>query len=226
MKRQGSDQQPVLDVLRQLPRGTRIALGVLAVTILIAVGALPFAFAAVEEADAEFRRLRAATNQTRGEAQQAVMDYDYVVANADRYKNALGRGVLDPQDRLDARQRLDTLMSEAYLVRMGFEMAAAVTQQGPGGFDLITTPIKMEVSAMLDRDIFVLLRDLEDAFPGYGVLRGFRLTRGDAVTDEALRRVTAGEPLPFVTGSVTLEWRSATAPGGQGAGGQGAGAGQ
>ncbi len=215
MKRQGTDLKVVLDFLRQLPRGARVALGVLAATTVIALGALPFAFAAVEEADGQFRRLRAATNQARGEAQQAALDYDYVVANTGRYKNALERGVLDPQDRLDARQRLDTLMNQTYLVRMGYEMAAAVNQQGPGGHDLVTTPIKMEVSAMLDRDIFVLLRDLEDAFPGYGVLRGFRLSRGDAATDEALRRVTAGEPLPFVTGSITLEWRSATAPGGR-----------
>lgn len=218
MKRQGADLKVVLDFLHQLPRGARVALGVLTLTIVIALGALPFAFAAVDEAEGQLRRLRAATNQARGEAQQAALDYDYVVANTDRYKNALERGVLTPQDRLDARQRLDTLMNETYLVRMGYEMAAAVIQQGPGGHEMVTTPIKMEVSAMLDRDIFELLRDLENAFPGYGVLRGFNLARGDAVTDEALRRIKAGEPLPFITGSVTVEWRSATAPGGPGGG--------
>ncbi|MFA7430099.1 MAG: hypothetical protein WCZ23_08075 [Rhodospirillaceae bacterium] len=214
MKRQGPGMKAVADFLRHLPRGSRIALGIITMTAVVALGALPFAFSAVDEAEAALRRLRAETNQTRGQAQQAALDYAYVQDNSGRYKDALARGVLDEQDRLAARQRMDELMNDAYLVRMAYEMAAAESKPGPGGYQIVSTPIKMEVASMLDRDIFVLLQSLETAFPGYGVVRGFRIARQDPVTEDALRRVTAGEPVPFLTGTVTFDWRSAQPPAG------------
>lgn len=216
MKRKGTDLREVMELLRQLPRGARIALGVLAVTVIVAAAGLPFAFGAVDDAQAELRRLRAATNQTANQARQAAQDYDYIVANTERYEDALGRGILAPQNRLEARHRLEDMQGYHYLVRMAFEMAAVRTQPGPGGHEILSTPITIEVGAMLDHDIFTLLRGLERAFPGYAVLRGFRLARQTEVTEDALARITAGQPVPFVSGSITLDWRTARAPNGEG----------
>lgn len=213
MKRQSPDLKAVIAVLKQLPRGARIALGVLAVTAVVAAIGLPYGASFVDDAEMQLRRLRAQTSQTQGQARQAVMDYDYVVANTDRYKDALSRGVLDPQDRLDARRRLDDLMRDTYLVRLGYEMAAAKTEQAGNGYSIVATPMKLEVSAMLDRDIFVLLRALDGAFPGYGVLRGFHLNRADPPDAANLKKVVAGTPVPFITGTITLDWRSARTAG-------------
>lgn len=219
MKRQGTDLRVVLDFVKQLPRNARIALGVLAVTAAVAAVALPMALSAVDDAERELRTLRARTSQVQGQARQAADDFDYVTANAPRYRDALARGVLDPQDRLAAKTDLDQLMKDAYLVRLGYEMAAAKTEEGPDGYAVVSTPMKLEVSALLDRDVFVLLRDLETAFPGYGVVRGFRITRADPVDDSNLKKVAAGTPVPFITGSISIDWRTARKPGG-GEGGQ------
>lgn len=213
MKRQGPDLKDVIAVLKQLPRGARIALGVLAVTAAVALVGLPYAASHVAEAEAQLRTARAQTAQTQAQARQAAMDYDYVVANADRYEDALARGALDPQDRLKARERLDELMRETYLVRLGYEMAAVKTEPADGGYSIVTTPLTLEVSAMLDHDVFVLLRALDGAFPGYGVLKGFRIARADPVNADALKKVAAGTPVAFITGTISLDWRSARAPG-------------
>lgn len=212
MKRQSIDIKVVIAFLKQLTRGARIALGVLAATAGAAAAGLPYGASLVAEADAQLRSLRAQTSQTQAEARQAAMDHDYVVANTGRYKDALARGVLTPQDRLGARERLDELMRDSYLVRLGYEMAAARTEQA-GAHTIVTTPMKLEISALLDRDVFGLLRALDGAFPGYGVLQGFRIARADPVDDSALRKVAAGTAVPFITATVSLDWRTARSAG-------------
>lgn len=192
-----------------LPRRARIALGVLGVTAVLGLTGIPYGMMMVDDREAEARRLRNATNQALGLAAMASRDHDYVVENQGRYEDALKRGLLAPQDRLEAQKRLDHLVDVHHLVRLSHELSPVRLDAAAGGYQVVNTPVRLEVGAMLDRDIFQMLEDLDDLLPGYTVVRGLRLNRQQPVTEENLDRITSGQPVAFVGGTVQLEWRTA-----------------
>jgi hypothetical protein len=53
------------------------------------------------------------------------------------------------------------------------------------------------------------LRDSTSALPGYVVFTGMRLERQPVVTQEDLRELASGRPMPLVGARITLDWRSA-----------------
>lgn len=199
--------------LRDLPRGPRTALGVLAVTALLAVVTLPVLMLLVSDAEDEAMMLRSQVQAVRGQITQARADYAFVQDNQGRYVSALERGLYRAQDRLEAKEALDGLFATDYLTGLTYEFAAASTGRPPGAqHDVVSTPLRLELGAMLDRDVYAFLRDMEKTFPGYPVLKGLTVKPGDALTQDALTRITRGEAVPLVRATVTYDWRSAVSP--------------
>lgn len=199
--------------LRKLPPLARLALVVLLTDAVIAAVALPVLWGRVDAREAEVRRLDREIGALRAETRQARQDVVFVQENAERYEKVLGSGLFDGQNRLLAQHRLDEAFVDNYLADLTYEFAAAEERALPvRDHILVATPLRLEAQALLDRDIFTLIRDLDSRFPGTAVLRGLSLGPVTPVTADALRRIRAGVAVPFFTATLTYEWRTVRRP--------------
>lgn len=208
-KSSSADLKALRKLLAGLPRSTRVSLWVLVVVVAVSAVALPWMMSVLDDQEAQLRRLRAETNLALAEGAQMRRDHDYVVDNQGRYEDALARGLLEPQDRLAAQQILDGVLDDHYLVRLTHELAPVRLEPAGQGYEAVITPVRLEIGAMLDRDVFTVLRDAEDLLPGAVVVRGFRLMRQQPVTPTTLDRLRTGSPVAFIGATIDLEWRTA-----------------
>lgn len=199
--------------LRGLPRRARSALGVLVVTLLVALVTVPVLMIFLTDAEDEAAGLRRQIQGLRGQIAQARADYAFVQDNRVRYMRALERGLFRPQDRLEAKDALDELFAADYLAGLTYEFAAASAGRPDGAeHDVVSTPLNLEVGAMLDGDVYAFVRDMEARFPGFPVLKRLTVTRGEPLTQQALERIARGEAVPLVRATLSYDWRSAVPP--------------
>lgn len=199
--------------LRDLPRTTLIALGVVAANLLILAGLMPMALEQADALEADLSRLRADVRQTRMATEKARDDIAFVEANTDRYLDALDRGLFEPQDRLKATAKLDDLYIRDYLAGLTYEFSSQ-SLDTQGDTTIVTTPLRLTVDTLLDRDIYAFMQDLERSFPGVLVLKELHVVPRQEVTDQVLAQIRAGTPVPLFSGELLYDWR--VARGGEG----------
>lgn len=199
------------DELRDLPRPTLIALGGLVLNLLALVFLLPYVYGQLDDLRRDLGRLRAETTATRAQTLQAKQDYEFVQENQGRYLDALARGLFEPQDRLVAKARLDDLYVRDHLVSLTYEFASQTTQEA-GDVQVVTTPLRLAVDSLLDRDVYTFMKDVEHSFPGVLVLREMTIGQRTPVTDQVLAQIRAGTAVPLFSASLVYDWRVARNP--------------
>ncbi len=200
------------DALRDLPRSTLISLGVLSLNLIAVAALLPFLYGMLDDLHRDLQVLRSDTTATRAQTLRARQDYEFVQANTGRYEEALARGLFEPQDRLVAKARLDHLYGRDHLVALTYEFSGQTTEDARD-VQMVTTPLRLAVESMLDRDVYTFMQDLETSFPGVLVLRELSLAPRAPVTEQALEQIRSGTAVSFFSATLAYDWRVAQTPG-------------
>lgn len=204
---------PLLDKLppwtQTLSPRVHRALAFIAVLGLIATLGYPYASGKIELEQQRLNRLLSEISSTNAEITDTRREYDFVINNIPRYEQALERNILSPQDRLAARHMLDDLYYRHHLVSLNYEFSQANFLPAGNTHEVVSTPIVLQVGAMLDRDIMSMLRTLERSLPGYPVFRSITLKGIDTIQEADLVAIRAGTPVAFFQGEIRLEWRTA-----------------
>lgn len=194
--------------LRDLPRPTLVALGTVAVNLLLLLVVVPYAMGQLDDLQVQFNRLRGEVTQTRTLTLQARKDFEFVQENSARYVDALDRGLFEAQDRLDATARLDELYNRDHLAALAYEFTSQTTAEGRG-ITIVTTPLRLSADAMLDRDIYMFMRDLQHSFPGVLVLREMRIRPKVPLSGQVLDSIRAGTAVALFNADLSYDWRVA-----------------
>jgi hypothetical protein len=200
--------QRLIETLKGLPRTTLAALAVLALCGLGLGLLLPYLGGQLDDLQRSLRSLRAQTAQTRALTVKTRQDVAFAREHMDAYRAALAQGLFAEQNRLEATQILDTLYHEDYLAGLTYEFASQTTRPA-GPHTVVVTPLRLSVDVMLDRDIYVFMRDIEDRFPGRLVLTDMRILPQTPVTPSLLAAIRGGRPATVFRADLTYAWTAA-----------------
>ena len=208
-----------MKALADLPKRTAISLAVLAGSIVLFAIAFFTLGAAQKQAHADQTRLTGQIAQIDKNVQQTSTDRQFVLDNKDKYEALMQGDRLIPHARRAAIRQLQTLAQQRSLSALSYgfnaagdqSLANAKSQPSSGDFKVSVENVELKLGAALDSQIFEMVLDLAESFPGAAVVQSIELIRPPRVTDEMLKNVGKSSDPGIVTGTVKFAWRTAQA---------------
>jgi len=151
----------------------------------------------------ELRQLRSDTGTRRDEVrQQTEQGPKFALLEAD--------GVIVPQDRLLAARLLEQMRDRHRISELLYAFEPQEAEQDrslrQGDMEVLTTPIKLTMIAVLDRSIAELLVDIEKELPGRVLITRLKLEKVANITPAAELEVAGGGTPGFIRAEADLRW--------------------
>lgn len=119
-------------------------------------------------------------------------------------------GFFNLQDRVIAREDLNTMQSEAKLITLKYEIKSASMSLPPDIYDdkyaLLTSPLSIQIEAIDDIDIYKFLGLLVYRFPGIVNIKMLDIKSQTPLTTDVLRQIGSGEVPVLVEAQIEAEW--------------------
>jgi len=169
------------------------------------------------ESQQELKKVRTSISETRNnlaEIKNALESYEN---KKDDFQALVDQvDFFNPQDRVDARQKLNAMKEASGLNSAVYSILPAeiITDERAkeASYNLIITRIELQLEALEENDIFRFLYLLNYGFPGFITVEEILIAREADVTQPVLRQIGAsGKPLPtLVSARIVASWRTMT----------------
>ncbi len=130
----------------------------------------------------------------------------------DAFEKIQKYGFFDPQDRVEARQRLNAMQKESRLLSAKYTIKSAESEENKtleeAGYKLLNTEIVFELEAIEDIDVYTFMYLLNYGFPGHVSIESWSLERDKEVTQAMLRQIGTFGVQPLVKAVVKVNWRT------------------
>lgn len=121
-------------------------------------------------------------------------------------------GFFNEQDRLQARQRFETMQQLSKIISAKYEIRAATIVPDEAaektGYVIMDSPIKIDLSAIDDLDVYRFIYYLNYGFPGHITIRNVSIERKAELTPTVLKNIGSGLPTEIITATMDLQWRT------------------
>jgi hypothetical protein len=200
-----------------LPKPVQISLGVIGVSLVLFVVLMFTLGDALDTAQADASRLRNDMLAIQKNLKQSKEDFDFILANKERYETLISGEKLIPHTRRTAIRQMQSLASQAGLSSLNYNFQAAgsltpeaVAQQPKSAlYRVYVENIELTLGAPLDQVFYAFIAAAFDDFPGSMVVTEFEIERAPSITKEELNKVSRGEDSGLVKGKIKYSWRTA-----------------
>lgn len=203
--------------LPDLPKKVALSLAVIGASIAIFILLALTLGAANTQTETDVIRLKNDVVSTQKNLRQSKEDYEFIIANKDKYETLLSGDKLIPHTRRTAIRQMQALALEFGLSSLtytfdavGAQTPQVVSNQPQSGlYNVSVEKIELMLGAPLDRSMYAFMAAIHDDFPGSMVLSELELERAPAVAPEALNKISLGSDSGLVKGKAVYSWRTA-----------------
>ncbi len=132
----------------------------------------------------------------------------------EEFKQLEKKGFFDPQDRVQARKKLNYIRDMSGVITAQYTIKPAGDQVNEqvkaAGHKILDTPMEFSLDAIEDADIYRFIYYLNYGFPGQITIKDITMTRNEDITIPKLKQIGLGlEPMtPFISAKITANWRT------------------
>lgn len=197
------------------------SLGIKRILVLIVLVAANAALAAgaylyvVPEQEQVARQLKMTVSEIaskKSEVNRLRNEFDEIQKQKEFYGRLQDAGFMSNQNRLVARRRITEIQKYSKVLKVGYDISPADVEYrketGDVNYVVLSSPIKAEIEALDDIDIYAFIFWMENAFPGHVAATKLELTRTLDINDATLRAIGSGSFPTMVKGSVGFRWRT------------------
>jgi len=121
-------------------------------------------------------------------------------------------GFFRAQNRREAQDLFESIQNESRVI-------SAVANISPGeieddeeaqkaSYKILVSPIRLNIEALDDVDIYRYLYLIEKSFPGHITINSMQIERGKNLNAAVLRAVALGESPALISATINLSWRT------------------
>lgn len=189
---------------------------ILVLTLVIAInGILAFFVYAnlvpqYEKQERELRSIQGQISTTGQRLDQILTEFDQIEQQKIRFDALKDRGLFDSQNRIKAQDLLESILFQSKVTSakatIGGGKSAPHPSVAESGYNVLTSPISIEIQALNDIDVYKYLWLLEKQFKGYIDVKEFTLNRQGNVTREVLQSIISGQNPTIVSAKIKVDW--------------------
>lgn len=208
---------PVMRLLTdRMPRRVAISVVALAATFLLALILVPILGTFHSDTLDRNDQLKSSIAGLTKDLKSAKDDHQYIIDNKDQFEELTHSDRLIPHTRSVATAQLQKLALSRGLTTLSYSFSAGGDKttsrdQVTGGYRVQVENIDLKVGSALDTQIFELVTDMNENFPGIAVVESLSMERAQDLTTDALNAVSKGQESGLVKGAIGLSWRTAQA---------------
>jgi hypothetical protein len=200
----------------RMPRRVAISVIALAVTLVLALVIVPVLGGFHSDTLDRNEGLKSSIGALTKNLKQAKDDHKYILDHRDEFDELTHSDRLIPHTRSVATAQLAKLALGRGLTTLSYSFSAAGDKttsrdQVTGGYRVQVENIDLKVGSALDTQIFELVTDMNENFPGVAVVESLAMERAADLTTDALNAVSRGQESGLVKGVIGLSWRTAQA---------------
>jgi hypothetical protein len=156
--------------------------------------------------------LKEQASQQLQDLEQARLEIDQLDQTIETFNALKDEGFLDDQDRRNASDLLQRIEKITNMVSARAQIQSAIFEDdihaAKAGHRIMASPIKLELQALDDVDIYRYLYFVENSLPGHVSIDKFSMKREGDVTAELLRAISSGSAPALVSAELTMIWRT------------------
>lgn len=204
-------------VVRMIGRNRFIVLAVVAATTLLLGGLWQKYFLPQHEG---LRVSESAADSDISRLQRELIDlpekYKALQANEAKYDVLLKEGLLEPQDRILARAKINDIRMQSGLRRIGYNIAPQEKVTHPEsttlGSDIVRSKINVELKGLTDLEMRDFIQKMHHDFGGLVLIKSLELKQDKEADAASLLALSRKTPTDFISGNVVFEWYSISPP--------------
>lgn len=192
----------------------RVMVLIVLVAINAAVGAATYLYAYPQKQslERELNITRGQISDKRSQADRLRSDFNLIQQQKTYFENLKDAGFLSDQNRIVARRRIQDIQRYSKVIRANYGISAAKIEKNQFATDMdyavLDSPIKIDVEALDDLDVYNFIFWMENAFPGHVSMRNFELERVLDINEATLRAIGAGQTTVLLKGTINFAWRT------------------
>lgn len=180
------------------------------VTIFVSLGS--YFKPEIRGAKTRLSALKEEASQQLQDLEQARLEIEQLDQTIESFNGLKEQGFLDNQDRRNASDLLQRIEKITNMVSARAQIQSAQFEDdihaSKAGHHIMASPIKLDLQALDDVDIYRYLYFVENSLPGHVSIDKFSMIRDGDVTAELLRAVSSGDDPALVSAELTLIWRT------------------
>lgn len=137
-------------------------------------------------------------------------DIKFASKNIKEFSEIEIKGTLLPHKRISALTKLDELRRHNYINKMSWEFTPQqeITNNIPNLriYNLSSSKIKLNISAIIDVDIFNFIKELETVFPGFVSVEHLEIKRTKVPLASALTAIASGNKPDLLEAEININW--------------------
>lgn len=193
--------------------GVRRILGILALAALLVLLFFYSNFLmkpGIQLSQQQLMKNKAEVSEMSNDIDKLTQGIELFTTQKDEFLSIKELGFFDPQDRVEARRRLNAMQEESRLLSAKYTIKQARSAKNEkaaaAGYKVLDTEIDFEFEALEDTDIYNFIYLLNYGFPGMVQIDALSLVRDVEITQPLLRNIGNGDYEALVTGSMRVSW--------------------
>ena len=128
------------------------------------------------------------------------------------YEKVKQLGFFNDQNRVLAQETLDDFRATSGVLKANYNVMAGeeVTDERATAINymVIKSPVDIAIESIDDGDFYNFLKLVLEQFPGRSNLEKLTIEKKDALTQDVLKDIGSGEPVPLIRGVIKYNWFS------------------
>jgi hypothetical protein len=163
------------------------------------------------EADSQLAAVQGEISELRGKIGTIKQEMAYLQENVPKYRDLEKKGFFLNQDRFLIGRMMEELRVKAGITSFSFQIADVEEIPNPDaaamGHRLVNSRITVDsIVSPLDNNVYILMQEMNNAFPEYARMQSLNVTRTGEVTEQALADLSLGRPVNFVNATFIFDW--------------------
>lgn len=180
------------------------------------LGAIQFMYLQPEviKSDKRLRAVKGRVTSLQRDITRLDVEFQQLEEQKERFEDLQRKDFLREQDRRKASDLLEEIQRASNVISAVASIQPATIIQdeeaAKANYDIVASPINVEIKAMSDIDVYRYIALLTSRFPGHVSLDSLSIKRASDITSVALRSIANGGSPPLVEANVLATWRTLT----------------
>lgn len=162
--------------------------------------------------DRELRQIKSEISSKRTESDRFRQEFDEIQKEKGKFQSLEAQGFLSDQNRAIIQDRINVIQKYSRVLRLAYNIERSAAEEIDTARDanrvVIKSPVKFEVDAVDDMDVFSFLFLLENGFVGHTAITSFELERVLDLNDVTMRQIGSGVDTVLVKSSIRMDWKT------------------